>query len=215
VQQYPEAIAEARAEVYRWLAASLYKPEEDMLEPAFYGVMEEAWRGTGNPFPHDHWSKLMGYVQRGIQLPELTREFSRLFYGPRPLEAPPYESVYRDGRRLMGDSTMDVIHTYQAEGVELADEFKDMPDHVAAELDFMAHLCDKEAKAWKQEDRSSAQTYQAKQRAFLGSHLYRWIPNFRRAIIGARANDFYLAVAGLLVEYINQEAARLSVDKGN
>ena len=55
--------------------------------------------------------------------PDLTRlevDYAKLFVGPFSLSAPPYGSVYlEDERRVMGESTFDVIHRYKDAGLEL------------------------------------------------------------------------------------------------
>ena len=60
-------------------------------------------------------------------------EFSRLFVGPYEMLAAPYGSVYlEDGRRMMGDSTLDVKNRYREAGLNTAKTFKDAPDHISA-----------------------------------------------------------------------------------
>ena len=72
-------------------------------------------------------------------------EFSRLFVGPYEMPAAPYGSVYlEEGRKMMGDSTLDVRNRYREAGLDTAQTFKDAPDHISAELEFMHYLIFKE-----------------------------------------------------------------------
>ncbi|MBW1770891.1 MAG: molecular chaperone TorD family protein [Deltaproteobacteria bacterium] len=88
------------------------------------------------------------WLGRGNEIDDLCVDFARLFVGPYALLAPPYGSVYLDGeRKVMGDSTMDVCMRYAEVGLQLADHFKEVPDHIAAELEFIYFLILKEAEA--------------------------------------------------------------------
>ena len=85
--------------------------------------------------------------------PGLEQEFTRLFLGPGRPVAHPYESVYREGR-MMGETTLDVRRRLAEEG--LTANGQRLPDHVAIELAFMAHLTAREALAWDAGDSDEA-----------------------------------------------------------
>ena len=81
----------------------------------------------------------------GVDLEPLKVDFSKLFVGPYTLSAAPYGSVYLEAeRKMMGDSTLDVKNRYREAGLDTAKTFKDAPDHIAAELEFMYYLIYKE-----------------------------------------------------------------------
>jgi TorA maturation chaperone TorD len=82
-------------------------------------------------------------------LEPLKIDFSKLFVGPYKLFAAPYGSVYLDSeRQVMGDSTLDVKTRYREAGLDTAKNFKDAPDHISAELEFMYYLIFKEIEAF-------------------------------------------------------------------
>jgi len=123
-------------------------------------------------------------------------DFTRLFLGPFSLAAPPYGSVYLEGdRKLMGNSTADVSRRYQEDGLKLSAEFKDMPDHITAELEYMYFLIFKETEAFDASDYVEAQKFIEKQKAFITDHLSIWIPKFNRAIGDNAITDFYKNLA--------------------
>ncbi|BAE85922.1 TorD/DmsD family molecular chaperone [Desulfitobacterium hafniense] len=81
------------------------------------------------------------YLVGITDLEVLKVEHAKLFVGPFDLLAPPYGSIYIDGqRRLMGDSTIKVLEAYGDAGLKLSDEFKQPPDHIITELEFMYYL---------------------------------------------------------------------------
>jgi putative dimethyl sulfoxide reductase chaperone len=126
----------------------------------------------------------------------LKKEFSRLFIGPYALPAPPYGSVYIEKtRKTMGDSTMDVLKRYQALGVELADDFRDLPDHISAELEFMFLLIYKEIEGIRSDDSELVHRMMVHQRSFLNHHLNNWVPQFTDIVIEHADGQFYQLLA--------------------
>ena len=91
--------------------------------------------------------------EAGADLEPLKVDFAKLFVGPYQLSAAPYGSVYLDGgRKMMGDSTLDVRDRYMEAGLDTAKTFKDAPDHISAELEFIHYLIYKEIEAFANSD---------------------------------------------------------------
>ena len=119
-------------------------------------------------------------------------DFSKLFVGPYKLSAAPYGSVYLDGeRKIMGDSTLNVINRYREAGLDTAKNFKDAPDHIAAELEFMYYLIFKEVEAFSNSNIETVIGFIQKQKSFLEDHLMAWVPEFANSIIKYAENPFY------------------------
>jgi len=129
-------------------------------------------------------------------LDQLKVDFSKLFVGPYKLFAAPYGSVYLDGeRKIMGDSTLDVKKRYREAGLDTAKNFKDAPDHISAELEFMYYLIFKEIEAFSNSDTETGIGFIQKQKSFLEGHLLAWVPEFAKSIIEYAQNSFYLNLA--------------------
>jgi TorA maturation chaperone TorD len=127
---------------------------------------------------------------------ELLVEYSRLFIGPFGVIAPPYGSVYLDGeRKVMGESTMEVSSMYRNEGLSGSVDSRELPDHVAVELEFMSYLVFKEIEALESSDLRAAADFVEKQERFSGEFLRRWIPPFCDRIKENTENGFYTALA--------------------
>ena len=144
-------------------------------------------------------------------LEELKIDFARLFVGPYSLLAPPYGSIYLEReRKIMGDSTLDLLETYRNAGVDLSDNFRDAPDHIAAELEFMYFLIFKEIQALENSDVDTTIDYLEKQRAFLREHLGAWVFDFADIIEKKAETDFYKNLARATRAFIEQHWDELS-----
>ena len=150
-------------------------------------------------------------LQDAKKLEKLKTDFARLFVGPYSLLAPPYGSVYLEGeRKIMGDSTLDVQERYRKAGVELSDNFRDVPDHIAAELEFMYLLVFKEIQALENSDVDTTIDYFEKQRSFLSEHLGAWAFEFADSIEKEAETEFYKNLARVTKAFVRQDLDYLS-----
>ena len=132
----------------------------------------------------------------GGEIEPLKVDFSKLFVGPYKLSAAPYGSVYLEGgRKLLGDSTLDVRNRYREAGLDTANNFKDAPDHIGAELEFMYYLIFKEIDAFANSDMETTINFIQKQKFFLEDHLMAWVPEFAGNIVEHAETLFYQNLA--------------------
>ena len=144
----------------------------------------------------------------------LIPEYHRLFVGPGSLPAPPYESVYREGGTVMGQTTLDVQRQYEEAGYTLDPSFNELPDHVTAELAFLALLTEEEAKAWEAGDACAALSWLEREKAFLNDHLTRWLPDFCGRLLASTDAPFYRRLAVALQEFVTLDAERIEALTG-
>ena len=141
----------------------------------------------------------------GTDLEPLKVDFSKLFVGPYTLSAAPYGSVYLEAeRKMMGDSTLDVKNRYREAGLDIAKTFKDAPDHISAELEFMYYLVFKEIEAFANSDVETAIGFIQRQKSFLEDHLMAWVPKFAKSIIEDAENPFYPNLAKATTAFLNE-----------
>jgi TorA maturation chaperone TorD len=178
-----------RLEIYRLLADNYYRPEQSLLdslarlETCIEQVCSEA----------DKYIKHMQIDIARVDGPaDLEVDYARLFIGPFNLLAPPYGSVYLESeRRVMGNSTADVEKRYQAAGLDVATGFKDAPDHIAAELEFMHFLIFKTMEAANHGDVNRVATCLLTQQSFLEVHLGAWVAEFVGNVVDNAETSFY------------------------
>jgi TorA maturation chaperone TorD len=124
------------------------------------------------------------------ELEDILWDYTRLFIGPHRLPCPPLESVYTSSKRLMMQDAYDEVREFYSRiGIEVGSADV-MPDHIGAELNFLAILCDRIAN----EPEKQAQ-YEALAEEFLTSHLRNWTPRFTTDMEEASETLFYKALA--------------------
>jgi TorA maturation chaperone TorD len=145
-------------------------------------------------------------------LAELSVEHTRIFrgvkreYGPPP----PYESVYVDDGRVMGETTVRIKAEYAKAGLAIPDSHKgEMADYIGLEMDFMRHLCSAEADAWLGGDFELAVQLKEDQARFLREHLQRWVPVFCETAISHALSGFYVGVLQLTKGFIEFEVTQI------
>lgn len=190
--------AEARARLYELLALGFSPPSEELMEVLGEGE-------TLFPWPNQEEVRAL----QAFPSEELIPEYHRLFVGPAGLPAPPYESVYRESWRVMGESTVDVMRQYAEAGYTLAPSFKDLPDHVVAELGFMSLLCEEEAQAWRAAQEEVALALLRREERFLSDHLAVWLPPFCDRVAVAAEREFYRVLAKLARAYVLLDRERV------
>jgi TorA maturation chaperone TorD len=194
----------ARSGAYKGLAECYHMPSSGL----YYILIElehqlEALDSEASPYITLMRSEWVGL---GNENNDLRVDFARLFVGPYALLAPPYGSVYLDGeRRVMGSSTMDVHTRYLNAGLEIAAHFKEPPDHIAVELEFMHFLVVKEIEAILHSDADVAIKYFDHQEVFLKKHLAAWVPQFVSHVAENATTDFYKHLARATDLFIKQE----------
>lgn len=150
-------------------------------------------------------------IDRNFDITQLKIEFTRLFVGPFGIPAPPYGSIYLENeRKIMGDSTMDAKNRYEKFGLEMSEKFKDVPDHISVELEYMFFLIFKEVESIKSSDPENVQVYISEQKSFLQNHLNMWIPDFTNCVSKFSENLFYINLSKLIFTFINEDTEYLN-----
>lgn len=118
------------------------------------------------------------------------REYHRLFLGPRRPLAPPFESVYADGVAF-GPSAVRLLAELREAGLEPSPGFRLPPDHVAVELEYLAHLVRRAEDAAASGDRDAEAEWRSRARGFSDGHLNRWLPQLLRRLASAAPGSPY------------------------
>ncbi len=211
--------ATARADMYRFLAATFLEPPSPrLLAPLFADgflvELEEVFGAAALAGLREFVRTFQGDYDA------LDQEFQALFLVPLGRYVTPYESVYRDEREigetrvrglLMGPSTLAVQRLYREAGLVISGDVKDLPDHIGLELAGMEFLCRTEARAWDREDLEDIRRMRDLQRRLLRDHLLQWVPALCARIRELAPGPLYRGIAHLTEAYLFQEAETLTV----
>ncbi|HSR13585.1 MAG TPA: molecular chaperone TorD family protein, partial [Thermodesulfobacteriota bacterium] len=142
-------------------------------------------------------------------LAELQAEYDRLFAGPE-VQVPLNESCYKPWTQdpecrlsfagekglMMGDPALHMKAIFEECGLEIPDECRAAPDHLALQLDFLSLLY---AKAGDREIRR-----------FIGDHLD-WVPDLKAEMAPFHPHVFYGDGIEALDFFLNEERRRLRI----
>jgi TorA maturation chaperone TorD len=201
-----------REDVYRLLAACYYSPTSGLLEEDCCAALATLLEGMTPKAAQCAANATV--AARNSTIEALAVEHARLFVGPFQLVAPPYGSLYLDdAKTVMGDSTARVAAFYHACGLHLADDFHELPDHFAVELEFMSYLAFKEREAEISDNNAEVTRLVSLQKEFLDRFLMPWLEPFTSAIIIDDEAPFYKAIAHCTAAFINADHSSLNSAK--
>jgi TorA maturation chaperone TorD len=146
---------------------------------------------------------------------DLKIEYTRLLIGPGKLPAPPWESVYTTGERVIFQrSTLEIRNFYRSQGLlpELYPKVAD--DHIALELDFLRLLAERALTAFQTNEQESYQEALTASSDFLNEHLLTWVGKFASDLVESEKGTFYPLAAQALARFIDEDAAVLRVLSG-
>jgi TorA maturation chaperone TorD len=143
---------------------------------------------------------------------DLLVEYSRLFVGPAELKAPPYGSVYLEkGRHVMGVSTMEVASQYRTLGLTIDDDFEELPDHIAVELEYMYYLSFRAVEALRRGEPDKARYYTDAQENFSERFMRPWVTDFCNTITEGTDSLYYQSLARCLSAVMESTDDNISV----
>ncbi|WHY75665.1 molecular chaperone TorD family protein [Neobacillus sp. WH10] len=135
------------------------------------------------------------------QINKEKEEYQRLFIGPGPLAAPPWESYYRSKEKLLFEEwTYQIREQYHQFGLQFIKENKEPDDHLLLELEFMIFLADKSMQEVRPERILELIVSQVN---FIEKHLTIWIPFFCAKVIENTKSKLYLGAAMLLEDFLS------------
>lgn len=141
-------------------------------------------------------------------LQDLRDEYDRLFSGLSQDSISFAESFYKPWTEdphcglpfasarglLMGDCALHLLEVYRQCGLEVSEEFKGLPDHLAMELEFLSYLY-----RWATD---------IEIKMFIGDHL-NWIPLLKEELHRRDPHPFYFSALEVLDLFLNRERKRL------
>lgn len=197
----------AREDLCRLIAACYYEPEPAFAEEGLFDhLLAAACQVDEALIPE---AQAMKEAFRATSAQDLLLDYTRLFLGPMHVLAKPYGSAWLDQEMdLMNDSTLALLELHKEAGFEMDEEFRDLPDHIAAELEFLYLLIFHTNEAIRLGDTTQlGETRDLRQR-FLAQHLGAWVVPFTAALHSHAQTDFYRHLAGMTEKFVLHEATR-------
>lgn len=195
----------ARQELCRFLAACYYQPGPEFAEEkVFDSILDAATRIAPDLAA---CARRLGESFSAEGPENLLVDYARLFVGPGKVIASPYGSVWLSAENaLMQDSTMAVVELYREGGFEIDEDFRELPDHIAAELEFLYLLIYQENKACRMGERAASKSINGLKKRFLDGHLGLWVGPFSEAVKAGAQTGLYRDLAELTARFVKMEA---------
>ena len=148
---------------------------------------------------------------------QLNEEYEAVFGLLVSSDCPPYETEYINSKFTFQRSNglADVAGFYRAFGLDPSSQGPERHDHIALELEFMAHLWGLLHHAESYRDTSFGERVnicRQAQRRFLAEHLAWWSPAFATLLARRAEGGFYEAAAQFLAAFIAADRGLLALD---
>lgn len=190
----------ARADLCRYLAACFYEPTPMFGEERLFDSMAQAAGQIDAALAER--ARRLGAAFAGEDLQTLLVDYTRLFLGPVDPRARPYEASWLKDGVLMQDATLDVLAHYREGGFEIDEEFRDLPDHIAVELEFVYALTFEQARAGVAGETAARAAAAGLQRRFVERHLGAWVGPFTAALHAGAETAFYRELAAFTADWV-------------
>lgn len=193
----------AREDFSRYLAACYYEPCKDFAEERLFDSMVAASSAIDPGLAAAARRLDEAFSRAGLQ--ELLVDYTRLFVGPSHPLAMPYASFWQvaDPSQRHG-ATMAVLDLYAEGGFEVSEDIRELPDHVAVELEFLYALTHAANQAQPDELAKATE----RQLRFAAEHLGGWIGRFVSAVRTNAQTAFYRELADVTMIFLSIEAAQ-------
>lgn len=217
-----------RAAVYQALTLGFREPTAAYLDALVSGELVEGlceavtWLGPDSALYEPALSALSraaaaADLRSAAALRSLAIEYARLFTGPGRPAVMCYASQYLDAddrrpARLNGAAAAYVAAAYRVEDVAPVEAPRELPDHVAMELEFLYHLCRREEQSWQLGESDEALRLRCRLDAFLREHAARFLSEFAAAVRAVTTCDLFGALADLLDAHVVAELGEPSAD---
>jgi len=194
----------ARADVCRLLSACYYEPSPAFAEERLFDSLAQAAARVDPPLGQA--ARQLGEAFAAEDLQTLLVDYTQLFLGPVGAPAKPYGSIWMEpGKGVMQESTVAVRALYREGGFDLAEDFLDVPDHIAVELEFLYVLNFREAAARMSGDALALEQAGALKRRLLFDHIGRWVGAFAQACSGNARTAFYGELGRMTEQFVRME----------
>lgn len=201
MSDYAPDEATARVDLCRFLSACFYEPTAEFAEEKLFDSIYTAALQL-SPDLAEHARQLReAFLAQDLQT--LLVDYTRLFLGPLETLAPPYGSAWTATQPEDEENPLPpVLALFQEGGFDLDPEFKDLPDHVAVELEFLYVLTFNTTRADRDGKAEEAAAIEQLRQRFLSEHLGAWIEPFSAAVKANAQTAFYRELAAFARSFV-------------
>ncbi len=196
----------ARSHLYRLLAAAFGFPGQEFYLSLRDGSFGRSLSEVVAALPYPLESQALGRLSslEDDTYEEFQSEYiSHFEVGTAGPPCPLYGGVYLGGRTQVWE---ELIRFYNHFGLHLSEENRDLPDHLATELEFLHYLSFREASADSEE---TATSFRRAQRDFLAHHPVRWLGLLGQRAAKREAHPWYRALITFCDEFTRADLAYL------
>lgn len=194
----------ALEDMCRYLSACYYEPAAEFAEEKLFDSLLNAAQRIDPALAAVALRLRDAFATQALE--DLLVDHARLFLGPAEPLAKPYGSCWL-ALPAAGDSPPDILEMYREGGFEIDDELRDLPDHVAVELEFLYLTLFRRHEAQRSGDADALREITGLQQRFLTQHLGAWIAPFTGAVKANAQTAFYRDVAVLTERFVAMIAA--------
>jgi len=177
-----------------YLTAPTHERLNALFDPEVISLLVQFCQDKSYQMSFEKFAKIIDEVP----LEDLRAEFNDLFVVPtRTSYVAPYESCFREKRGseigyLWGKTAADVAKFYHDAGYEMKNlQGIFAPDHIGAELAFIAKLCADELQCMKNHDSERVRKIEHLRKTFLRRHVCEWIGAFSKAVGSSPSSNLY------------------------
>jgi DMSO reductase family type II enzyme chaperone len=185
------------SKVYRVLGWCFSYPESELYESLTQEDLGEEIKELVNRLPFQMAIHPFRVVRSQEELETLYTTCFDMPLCPIPFQ----ETIFRKGEVSREDVQEGVVRFYEHFGLELKSDERDFPDHLVAELEFMAFLSAKEANALAHQ--KDATPYRLAQRDFLARHLCKWFRRMNQKIQNLIDEPYYKNLGNFTKEFLD------------
>lgn len=203
------ALLTERAKIYQFLA-TLYHDEisselfSKLTSDNFISKMDNFLQVCPIQDLRTGLEKIVGFLKSNFSEEDyknLRYEFADIFLNAGDNPAHPYESVYLTREPMvMQKSVFDVRRFYRKAGVHKSDNYRDLDDHIAVEMEFVRYLLEKMG-----EEDMRFDDILSMQIEFLREHLMSWIIEFCAVLSNSSQSDFYNGLSDFTMGFLFHE----------
>lgn len=217
----------ASEQTYTFLSQMLFR---ELNEEAIAALKGQEWPSeAGNETLDRGYAQVrrfFNFASTDIRT-QLAVEYARVFlaagvFGSDKMTAVPYESVFTsEGHLMMQASRDDVVRRFAADGFKVNPDLHEPEDHLAFELEYVAHMNRKAAELVEAGDAEALAANVARQVEFIDAHLLNWVGNLYETAREYAKTTFYtgmllvvLGAAEQSRDLLAEVAEQLKADAG-